>query len=310
MPGPILQTMELKRLPFARRPIAQPGTVLVFQMPDNQLVAPHPPYTTGETWWKGPKLAYVVDNRPHGAVFNCQLPAAGDALFFDATIRFTWWVGDAVEVVREQVGDPEAECETYLAQNLPTITRRHQFNLPAAAEADVAATVGRRTLSLTGRGIHIKAVHAQLRIPQTQIDVFQKIQAAPHEQQLALLQTKYEAEIQDIKRQRMNEIVNGGTDRLYAFILEQEPARGMEIVSQMQAMADRDKQRAIEAIKVLIDGEEIRLGELDGAVAAAVDGFRNILGQYASPSGPSTPELPGPSPAEPARNDAAGPEPS
>jgi hypothetical protein len=291
MADPILNTMELKRVPFARRPIAQPGTVLVFQMPDNQLIAPVPPYTTGETWWKGPKMAYVVDNRPHGAVFECRLPATGDALFFEATVRFTWRVGDPVEVVREQVSDPEAECETYLAQNLPTVTRRHPFNQPAAAEADVANTVGRRALSLHGRGIRIEAVHVQLRIPQEQITVFQGIDAAPHEQILARMKAEHEAEIQELKRRQMNEIVSGGPDRLYAFILQQDPGRGMEVVSQMQAMADREKQRAIEAIKVLIDGDEIRVGELDGAVAAAVDGFRNILGQYAATSDTPKPAI-------------------
>ena len=292
MPGPILNTMELKRLPFARRPIAQPGTILVFQMPDNQLVAPQPPYTAGETWWKGPKLAYVVDNRPHGAVFNCQLPAAGDALYFDATVRFTWRVSDPVDVVREQVEDPEAECETYLAQNLPTITRRHQFNAPAGAEADVANTVGRRPLPLRGRGIEIQAVHAQLRIPQEQIEIFQGIQAAPHAQVLAKLKAEHDLEIQDIKRQRMNEIVTGGPERLYAFILQEDPSRGMEIVSQMRQLEDRDKQHALDAIKVLIEGGELRAGELDGAVATAVEGFRNILGQYAGTAGADKAALP------------------
>ncbi|MFG1607801.1 hypothetical protein [Actinoplanes sp. NPDC049265] len=281
MSGPILNTMELKRLPFARRPIAQPGTVLVFQMPDNQLVAPEPPYTTGETWWKGPKLAYVVDNRPHGGSFGCRLPAAGDALFFDATVRFSWRVCDAVAVVRQQVGDPDGDCEAYLTQHLPTITRRHQYNKPADAEADVVNTVGGRALRLPNRGIQIDAVHVQLRIAEERVGVIADIGALAETSELERLRTEHALEIQALKRQRMNEIVSGGPERLYAFILQEDPAKGMEVVSQMQAMADREKQRAIEAIKVLIDGEEIRVGELDGAVAAAVDGFKNILGQYA-----------------------------
>ncbi|GIE94629.1 hypothetical protein [Paractinoplanes rishiriensis] len=297
MPGPILNTLELKRLPFARRPIAQPGTVLVFQMPNNELIAPEPPYTTGETWWKGPKMAYVVDNRPHHGVFVCKLPAAGDAHFFDATVHFTWRVHQPVDVVREQVEDPEAECETYLAANLPTITRQHDYHVPAAAEEAVAHRVGRKVLPLHGRGICIEAVHAQLRIPPDQLVTFQQIQAAPHEQELARMKARYEAEIQKIKQQQMDDIVNGGPERLYAFIIQQDPARGLEVVTQMQAMADRDKQRAIEAIKVLIDGEEIRVGELDGAVAAAVDGFRNILGQYAGAGEPAK-SLPEGDPAE------------
>jgi hypothetical protein len=284
VPGPILNRLELKRLPFARRPIPEPGTTLVFQMPDNRLIEPNPPYTAGETWWKGPKAAYVVDSRPHGAVFTCTLPSRGDAVFFDATVQFTWRVSHAVEVVREQVTDPEAECETYLAKNLPTITRRHEYNQPAAAEADVSKTVGQRTLPLLGRGVQIEAVHALLRIDQEQIDLFRKLHAAPHQHQYETIQARHSLTIDEIRRTAMNEIVSGGPERLYGFILQQDPARGMEVVTQMQAMADRDKQRAIEAIKVLIDGEEIRLGELDGAVAAAVEGFRKILGQYAGPA--------------------------
>jgi hypothetical protein len=285
MSNPVIDTIELKRLPFARRPIAEPGTVLVFQMPDNRLVAPEPPYTMGETWWKGPKQAYVVDNRPHGAVFTCRLPAAGDAVFFDATVRFRWRVSDPITVVRERVEDPEAEGETYLAQNLPVITRRHEYHVPADVEADIARSVGGRTLQLKQRGIDIDDVHVQLRIAADRLEVFAGIKAAPHEQQLKLLQAKYEEELHAIKRQRMNEIVSRGPETLYAFILQEDPTRGMEVVAQMQAMADREKQRAIEAIKVLIDGEEIRVGELDGAVADAVNGFRNILGQYAAPPG-------------------------
>jgi hypothetical protein len=161
MPGPILSIVELKRSPVARRPIAQPGTVLVFQMPDNQLVAPDPPYTTGETWWKGPTMAYVVDNRPHRAVFACRLPAHGNALFFDATVRFSWRVHRPIEVVREQVQDPAAECEIYLTTNLTAVTGEH--TVPAVAEEDIARRFGRRLLPLHGRGVDISAVHAQLR---------------------------------------------------------------------------------------------------------------------------------------------------
>ncbi|WP_328475433.1 hypothetical protein OHA21_19170 [Actinoplanes sp. NBC_00393] len=278
MVGPILTTMELKRMPFARRPIAMPGTILVFQMPDNQLVAPQPPYTTGETWWKGPKLAYVVDNRPHGGVFDCKLPAQGDSLFFEATVRFIWRVTDPVQVVHEQVEDPEAECRTYLEQNLPMITRRHRYNRPDEAEADVVNRIGRRLLPLQGRGIGIEAAHAQLLMPEAKRATFEELHSAEDDHELAMLKARHADELEALKRKRMHEVVQGGPEALYAFVLKEDPGRGMEIVTQMQAMADRDKQRAIEAIKVLIDGEEIRLGELDGAVAAAVEGFRNILG--------------------------------
>lgn len=283
MTGPILNKLELRRLPFQRRPIAEPGTTLVFQMPDNRLVAPEHPYTTGETWWKGPKFAYVVDTRPHGAAFSCRLPAKGDAVFFDATVHFTWRVSNAVDVVRQQVSDPEAEGEAYLVHNLPRITRRHEFEQPAAAESELENKLGGTALELPGRGVSIESVQAQLRISQDQVGTFVRLTADPHRHRADVQQARHEVAIDAIKRQQMNDIVSGGPEKLYAFVLQQDPAKGMEVVTQMLGMEDREKQRAIEAIKVLIDGEELRLGELDGAVAAAVDGFRNIFGKFARP---------------------------
>jgi hypothetical protein len=162
--GPIITTLELTQLPFARRPIALPGTVLVLRMPDGELVAPQPPYTAGEAWWKGPELAYVVDNRPHGGVFTCRLPAQGGTLFFEATVRFIWRVTDPVQVVREQVEDPDPECRTHLEQNLALITSRHRHSRPGEAERGVNR-IGLRPLPLADRGISIEAVHAQLLMP-------------------------------------------------------------------------------------------------------------------------------------------------
>jgi hypothetical protein len=282
MAGPILEKFELKRLPFQRRPIAEPGTTLVFQMADNRLVPTQYPFTTGETIWKGPKWAFVVDVRQYNATFPCQLPAAGDGVFFQATVNFTWSVSDAVQVVEKNVTDPEGECRTYLFQVLPQITRRHAFRQPAEAEADLQRTLAGRALELRGRGVRIDGVYMHLRIAEEQITTIAKLSVTDVEQELAVKQAKNSGTLTIMTTKQMEELMNGGPKTLYAFAVQRDPGQALDVIARMEALEDRNKQHALEAIKVLLDGGEIRLGELDDAVAAAVTGFRAILGPYAS----------------------------
>jgi hypothetical protein len=143
-----------------------------------------------------------------------------------------------------------------------------------------------------GRGIHLENIHVQLQISPDHIATIQGLHTALQEHELEKVKTEHDLEIQEMKRKWMNEVVSGGPERLYAFILQEDKSRGMEIVSQMRQMEDRDKQHALDAIKVLIEGGELRAGELDGAVSTAVEGFRNILGQYAGTADKAKPELP------------------
>lgn len=46
----------------------------------------------------------------------------------------------------------------------------------------------------------------------------------------------------------------------------------------MIGLSEREEMRTLEAVKLLIDGGEIRVGELDRAVRAAVTRIQGILG--------------------------------
>ena len=107
MPDALVTRVELGRLPFKRRPIAEPGTRLVFQLANGALVCPDHPYTSGETWFRGPKAAYVVDTGMHDASFETELPSASPAVYFTATISYQWQVHDPARVVRDGVTEPE-----------------------------------------------------------------------------------------------------------------------------------------------------------------------------------------------------------
>jgi hypothetical protein len=290
MTNPILDRLEIRPLTI-RQQLLDPGTMLVFQLPGNRLEAPPQGFSITDMLKKRPKFAYTIDVRSHGASFECQLPAKGDAVFFSATVNYTWVVSDPVQVVSQQVSNPEGDCYAYLYQVLPQITRRHDFEQPAAAEEDLRRTRAGRTLELPHRGLRILDVYMHLRISDDQRDKVAQLTSISVEQRLKMTQTRNEAEVAALSQQKelelqaerqrtMEALVKGGAEKMYAFVIQQDQTKGLDVISRMEALADRDKQRALDAMKVLIDGGEIRLGELDGAVAAAVAGFRAILGQY------------------------------
>jgi hypothetical protein len=290
MSNPILNRLDIKPLTI-RRQMLDPGTMLVFQMPDNRLEAPQQGFSITEMLKKRPKFAYTVDVRAHTASFECQLPSKGDAVYFSATVNYTWIVSDPVRVVSDQVTNPEGDCFAYLSQVLPQITRRHEFEQPAAAEDDLQRTRAGRTLELHQRGLRILDVYMHLRISEEQRNTVAQLTANDVAHRLAKTQVTNEAELAamaqeaELKRQSdrqstLEALIQGGTDKMYAFVIQQDPTKGLEVISRMDAMADREKQRALEAMKVLIDGGEIRLGDLDDAVADTVANFRAILGQF------------------------------
>jgi hypothetical protein len=290
MSNPILNRLEIKPLTI-RRQMLDPGTMLVFQLPDNRLEAPPQGFSITDMLKKRPKFAFTVDVRAHTATFDCQLPAKGDAVYFSATVNYSWMVADPARVVSQQVSNPEGDCYAYLSQVLPQITRRHEFEQPAAAEEDLHRTRAGRSLELPQRGLRILDVYMHLRISDEQRDKVAQLSAIGVEQRLAVKRVENEADLADLaqakeierqekRRHTLEALIAGGTDRLYAFVIQQDPTKGLEVISRMDAMEEQKRQYALEQMKVLIDGGQVRLGDLDDAVADAVANFRSILGKF------------------------------
>jgi hypothetical protein len=289
MAEPIIDKLELRRLPFQRRPVAEPGTTLVFRMPDGRVVAPQHPYTAGETWWKGPKWAYVVDVRPHGASFTCELPSSAGAVYFTATVSYSWIVYDAARVVAGNIGDPEGGCRGYLVRQMPSITGGFEPLDTSAAERGLHQFLGARPIDLDD-GIRIRDLHFQLRMDGDQAALAKDWEIGKLRQQIAerdaVGENKVKGIHQDYELTRQTQrqghyagSVSGGRDAMMALVIAQDPDKAHDILNTMIGLSDRDEQRTLEAIKVLIDGGEIRLGELDGAVKAAVERIGTILGR-------------------------------
>lgn len=293
MVEPILDKLELRRLPFQRRPIAQPGTTLVFQMADGQVVAPVHPYTTGETWWRGPKWAYVVDLRPHGATFEVELPSSAAAVYFAATVSYSWTVHDAAALVTGAVADPEAHCRGHLERRLPALTGRHAPLRIAEAERDLYDVLGRHPIDLP-HGLRIQGLHVRLRMDADQAALAKEQEIGKLRQELAERDAEGDGVLKRIRQRTDLELererqthylgtVGGGREAMMALVIAQHPDKAPQILDTMINLTEREEQRTLEAIKVLIDGGEIRIGELDGAVSAAVGRISAILGKGLTP---------------------------
>lgn len=287
MSRPILSRQELRRLPFQRRPVAEPGTRLVFQMSSGELVAPIYPYTMGDVWWRGPRAAYVVDTRPHAVSFQCQLPCDGDALHFDAAIGFAWSVHDPVVVVRELVADAVGDCRGYLIQRMRGISRRFSALDSEAAELAILRELGEVPVDLD-RGLRISGLGVELRLDPEQAPIARDLEIVSLRQKLAEAERRGQARIDQIGQEAdlglhqeradfFARILAGGGASMAGNVLAQDASKAAEAANLMMSIYRQDQDVAIQAMKVVLDSDQVRIGELDDAVAAAVSRFKALL---------------------------------
>jgi hypothetical protein len=284
MPDALVTRVELGRLPFKRRPIAEPGTRLVFQLANGALVCPDHPYTSGETWFRGPKAAYVVDTGVHDASFETELPSAAPAVYFTATISYRWQVHDPARVVRDGVTDPSAESRAHLEHWLPTITCAFPPDQTLQATHAVQGRMGHAPIDLE-RGIRIGNLHVALRMDADQAVLAKELEIGRLRHEIALRDARGQGEIDTIKREQYQNVIASGPYGVMTDILAKDPSKGPEVLSTMINLSEREQQRTLEAIKVLIDGGEVRLGELDGAVRGAVQRLSTMMGVATEPVG-------------------------
>lgn len=289
MSNPLLNKKELRRLPFQRRPVAEPGTRLVFQMSSGQLVSPDHPFTSGDVWWRGPRTVYVVDSRPHSASFECTLPCAGDALHFDASITYTWTAYAPVTVVREKVENPPADCRGHLIQRMRKVSRQYPaLNIAAAERAVSLDTDG--SIDLDERGLRITNVTVELRLDPAQAPIAKDLEIASLRQRLAEEEERGKAAISriaqesdlklhEVRTKFYTDILSSGPASMAGNLLAQDPTKAAEAADFMLGLWQRDQEVALKAMKVILDSDQLRAGEIDGAVSAAVDSFTALVTQ-------------------------------
>jgi len=285
----IVGSQSLGRLPFRRRPVAEPGTTLVFQLASGEIVAPSHPYTTGDVWWRRAQKVYIVDARSHAEAFRCTTPCAGDAVHFDASVSFAWSVWQAAAVVREQVDDAAAQCSGYLTQRMRQITRRFAAEQSAEAEQAVQLELGAGPINLD-RGLRITGFTVALALDAEQAQLAKTITMAPLQHRIDKAKKKSSLKIDkmgqkaELARHKerahfYTELLSAGPASMAANMLAQDPTRAAEAANFMVALAQQDQDLAIRAMKVLVESDQIRIGEIDPAVAAVVERFTALVSE-------------------------------
>ena len=307
MPDQLVTRLELGRLPFRRRPVAEPGTTIVLQMADGTLLAPQYPFTTGETFMRGPKAAYAVDITSHGGEFECELPSSSHVVSFSARVQYSWVVSDPAQLVATAVHDPFAVCRSALERWLRPLTSQVPPSSPTDAERLVSRQSARGPLNLEC-GLRVQDIAAWLKMDVVQAGLTREWEIGVLSQRNAERDAHHRGRVSaidqanDLQRQAERErhygrAVAGGRADVMAVVMAQDRSKGPEILNTMISLSEREQQRALDAIKVIIDGGEIRIGELDEAVQAAVQSMIGILRistpVIESPTEPGHAALPG-----------------
>lgn len=289
MSNPILSRQELSRLPLQRRPVTDPGTTLVFITRRGDVVGLERAYTMGEVWWRGPRAVYTVDTKPHGESFSCRLPAKGDALHFDASVTYSWLVNDATTVVRDQVTNAAGSCREYLVKEMRRICRQvNPMNGDPAEQAEriIDAELGHTTIRLAN-GLSIANLDAAISLDPEQAVIAKDLMIGTLRQHRDEIAARGHDGIEDIKqagnlrrkRERIvfyEELVGS---KLLANVLAEDPAKAQETVQLIFSMEQQKRDKAIQAMQVIVEGGHLQIGDLDPAITAVVSQFTSLIEQ-------------------------------
>lgn len=288
MSNPIIRRQEISRLPLQRRPVADPGTTLVFQTRRGELVGAEYAFTSGEVFWRGYRTAYTVDTRPHGESFTCRLPARGDALHFDASVAYNWTVHDAVAVVAHEVDDPAAGCRDYLIKEMRRICRRVDAIQPdpvERAERLIDTELAQTAVRLSN-GLSITALHPALSLDPEQLEIAKKLAMGTLTHQYDTMKAYHDNDVEQIRQsgelRRRNDRIEfyaqmTGGNRLVAGILAEDPTKAMETFQLMAGVEEQKRAEAIRAMEVIIKGGHLQIGDLDPAISAVVSQFTSLV---------------------------------
>ena len=289
MSNPILGRQELSRLPLQKRPIADPGTTLVFVTRRGDLVGVEHAYTMGEFWWRGPRAVYTVDIKPHGESFSCRLPAKGDALHFDAAVTFDWLVHDATTVVRDQVTGAADSCQEYLVKEMRRICRKvDPINGDPAEQAErkIDAELGQTRIRLAN-GLCIVSLHAALSLDPEQAVIAKDLMIGQLRHKRDEMTVRGHDDIEDIKqtgdlrrkRERIEFYEELVGSKLLANVFAEDPTKATETVQLIFSMEQQKRDKAIQAMQVIIEGGHLQIGDLDPAITAVVSQFTSLIAQ-------------------------------
>jgi hypothetical protein len=219
--------------------------------------------TASDLSLRGFRTMYTVDTRVHGARFQARFPSRNVALQFDVAVTHNWTVVDPELVVQHQVVDAPASCQAHLVKLLRPLFRRMDVLDEADAEQLVndalvhSIRLSELGLMITNTSVEVRSDAEALGIKREQYTQTEHL--GLHEERVRFFD-------------RMSSIGNAAAN-----ILAADPEKAIEAATFLDGQLQRDKNVALEAMRVLLEGGGVVPGDLDGAVVAVVERFQSIV---------------------------------
>jgi hypothetical protein len=159
--NPILYVAELRRYPLRPRHSGVPGTSTVFRSRGGRLTAPRGGYTSGELWWRAPRVGYEVDITPHRLDGHWVVPPGAPGGPCTVVVTATWVVHAPVLVVVHRVCDAPAIALAHLRHEVARVAAAAGATDPDALDRAVRRALPDR-IDLA-EGVRVEALKIAVR---------------------------------------------------------------------------------------------------------------------------------------------------
>jgi hypothetical protein len=141
MTNPILYVEELRRYPLRNRKPALPGTVTVFRSRRGRLTLPKGGFTSGELFWRGPRVAYEVDVTEHPFTEQWSMTDSEPGGPCTVAVSAAWAVHSPIDVVAHRLTDAPAAIVARLRSEIHRVASATSARGPAALTRAMRALV-------------------------------------------------------------------------------------------------------------------------------------------------------------------------
>ena len=190
---------------FQKRFIADPGKVLVFSGEGKDLLivsqGKQGP-TFGELMWGKYSLLYKVDISEHLLRFQCRLPCATDAFFFDAEVSFSCSVDNPELIVRREIRDVKLRLEPLIVEVMREQSRNYMVSESGIAESNISDAI---KSAVYDSGFYISNLVLQLGLSEEAAEYVRNLERINREKELNRAKQELEHQRKEFEQQARRE---------------------------------------------------------------------------------------------------------
>ena len=190
---------------FQKRFIADPGKVLVFSGEGKDLlIVPQGKQgpTFGELMWGKYSLLYKVDISEHLLRFQCRLPCATDAFFFDAEVSFSCSVDNPELIVRREIRDVKLRLEPLIVEVMRGQSRNYMVSESGIAESNISDAI---KSAVYDSGFYISNLVLQLGLSEEAAEYVRNLERINREKELNRAKQELEHQRKEFEQQARRE---------------------------------------------------------------------------------------------------------